>query len=207
MRYFVALAALLLTLTACGSDGEDSATDPGPADGGSARMPASAPTAPGPVRSANLATVMDTGTPEMCLGPVAESYPPQCGGPEITNWDWAEHGQRTFDEQGDVRWGTYALTGTWDGTAFAVADAIPGPLYDAIAPEPSTPAAPDTAYTGDELEAIRAELEQLPGFQGGYAAEGRVNVEVIYDDGSLQAWADEEYGAGVVIVTGLLVDA
>jgi hypothetical protein len=30
---------------------------------------------------------------------------------------------------------------------------------------------------------------------------------VLYDDGSLQAWADEEYGAGVVLDTSPLVHA
>jgi hypothetical protein len=30
---------------------------------------------------------------------------------------------------------------------------------------------------------------------------------VLYDDGTLQSWADEEYGAGVVQVTSLLIGA
>lgn len=200
------LAAVLLTVTACGSDGEGSAIDSGPAGGRSSAMP-ERPTPSGQVRSVNLATVMDTGTPELCLGPVAESYPPQCGGPEITNWDWETHGQRTFDEQGDVRWGTYAVTGTWDGTAFEVSEAIPGPLYDAIAPEPSVTPTPAASYSPDELEAIATEVRELPGAQGSYGNDLTVTVEVMYDDGSLQAWADEEYGTGVVLLTALLVDA
>ena len=45
----------------------------------------------------------------------------------------------------------------------------------------------------------------LPGAQGAYGADGHVLVDVTYDDGSLQAWADEEYGENVVIVTSALV--
>jgi len=210
MRYLAVLAALLLTLTACGSQSDDVATDPGgsaTAPAGPPVMPTQAPVPAGEVRTSRLATVMDTGTPELCLGPVAESYPPQCGGPTISNWDWATHGQETFDQQGDVRWGTFAVTGTWDGTAFAVTETVPGPLYDPAPAEPSATPTPATAYSEAELDAIRTEVEALPGFQGGYAGDGQVVVEVMYDDGSLQAWADDAYGAGVVVVTGMLVDA
>src|SRR4051812_3796459 len=28
--------------------------------------------------------------PQLCLGPVAFSLPPQCGGPDIANWDWGK---------------------------------------------------------------------------------------------------------------------
>ncbi|WP_139175619.1 hypothetical protein [Nocardioides lianchengensis] len=213
MRIFVALAALLLTLTgltACGSDGDDTVADPG-ASGGStsdaSAVPSEAPLPAGAVRTANLATVMDTGTPELCLGPVAESYPPQCGGPAITNWDWTTHGQEMFEEQDGTRWGTYSVTGSWDGTAFEVTDAVPGPLYDPAPLEPSATPTPEQDYSAGELEGIRTEVEQLPGAQGAYVGEGQVTVEVMYDDGSLQEWADEEYGAGVVLVTALLVDA
>ncbi len=31
-------------------------------------------------------------------------------------------------------------------------------------------------------------------------------VDVVYDDGSLQAWADDAYGADVVIVRPALLD-
>ena len=27
--------------------------------------------------------------PELCLGGVLESLPPQCGGPDVIGWDWA----------------------------------------------------------------------------------------------------------------------
>jgi hypothetical protein len=154
---------------------------------------------------------MDTGRPELCLGPIAESYPPQCGGPEITNWDWDKHGHGVFEQQGDIRWGTYLVSGHWDGTSFQVSEAIPGAVYDPAAPEPTPTPTPAKDYTDSQLERIADELNHsLPGVQGAYGGEGtdgHVLVDVIYDDGSLQAWADERYGAGVVLVSSALVDS
>ena len=31
---------------------------------------------------------------ELCLGPIAESCPPQCGGPALVGWDWADRAGR-----------------------------------------------------------------------------------------------------------------
>ncbi len=153
-----------------------------------------------------LVTVMDTGTPELCLGPVAESYPPQCGGPRSADGT-GRTSDGVFDQQGKVRWGQFAVTGTWDGTTFTVEDSVPAALYDAMAPEePTVPPAAQT-YTRRELEDIATRLgRDLPGAQGAFAADGHVLVDVIYDDGSLQAWADDEYGKNVVVVVPSLVD-
>ena len=208
MKILLASVALLvpLALASCGGD-DVTARDPGGAGSSAAPMPTEAPVPPGKVRTLNLATVMDTGRPELCLGPVAESYPPQCGGPEIVNWDWREHGQRVFEQQGETRWGTYLVTGTWDGTAFTVTNTVPGPLYDPMPSEPSPTPTPARAYSQAELERIAEDLRDLPGFLGSYGADGHVTVEVFYDDGSLQDWADQTYGGGVVLVISLLVDA
>ena len=212
MKMLLALGALLLTLAACGDDeGADVATDSGGAST-SDRDPApptGVPAAPGQVRSRALATVMDTGDgAELCLGPVAESYPPQCGGPAITNWDWDEQ-RGMFEQQGDVRWGTFAVTGTWDGTAFTVSNVIPGPLYDPGPEEPLELPEPSKDLGADELDAIATDLgSSLPGAQGAYADDaGHVLVDVLYDDDNLQEYVDAKYGAGVVVVTGALVDA
>ncbi|MEJ7832145.1 MAG: hypothetical protein WKF79_04470 [Nocardioides sp.] len=205
------LAALALAfplLVACGSEDGTTAEDPAgsPSPPSKSERPTEVPAADGTVRSANLATVMDTGSPELCLGPIAESYPPQCGGPAITNWDWASQ-QGVFEQQGDVRWGTFAVTGTWDGTAFTVEEAIPGALYDPAPVDPTEPPAPSEDYSQAELEQISLDSGSLPGAQATYATDGHVLVDVLYDDGSIQAWADEEYGADVVVVTSALVDA
>jgi hypothetical protein len=204
-----ALAILVLVGSACGDEGSDDvARDPGPSSTAFSGPPAAA-VPDGPVRTVNLATVMDTGSPELCLGPVAESYPPQCAGPALVDWDWADH-EGTYDQQGDVRWGTYALTGTWDGTSFTATDAVPGALYDPAMSTPTPTPTPATAYDAGELESIAAELQDAPGVLGAYGGEGSegyVLVDVYYDDGTLQEWADATYGAGVVLVTPALVDA
>jgi len=207
-----ALAALVLAGSACTDGGSDDvAHDPAPTSSSSSAPsgPPAAAVPSGPVRTANLATVMDTGSPELCLGPVAESYPPQCGGPALVGWDWADH-EGTFDKQGDVRWGTYALTGTWDGTSFTATEAITGALYDPAMPKPTPTPTPATAYPDPELERIATELQAAPGVLGAYGgsgSDGHVLVDVYYDDGTLQDWADTAYGAGVVVVTSALVDA
>ncbi len=49
-------------------------------------------------------------------------------------------------------------------------------------------------------------MDTLPGYQGSGSDAQRVTVTVVYDDGSLQEWLDEEYGEDVVVVESLLVD-
>ena len=44
------------------------------------------------------------------------------------------------------------------------------------------------------------------GAYGGSGSDGHVLVDVYYDDGTLQSWADTTYGAHVVLVTSALVD-
>jgi hypothetical protein len=214
MRVRLAALALVLTasLAACGGDDgdDDVATDPA-GSGGGATAPTAPPAAPGEVRSRYLATVMDKDVTddlvELCLGAVAESYPPQCGGPAITNWDWSAQ-KGMFDEEGDVRWGTFAVTGTWDGTAFTVSEAIPGALYDPMVEEPPVLPEPSRDYDEARLTEIAEEMTAVAGVLGAYGdpSTGHVLVDVHYDDGSYQDYADETYGDGVVVVTGALVD-
>jgi hypothetical protein len=58
---------------------------------------------------------------ELCLGLILESFPPQCSGIPITNWDWdaVEHEERASG----TRWGTYHVVGAYDGTSFTVEEA------------------------------------------------------------------------------------
>jgi hypothetical protein len=113
MRYAVTLAALLLAATACSdSDDPDTATDPGGKD------------TPSPTEIPNPVIVMDVRQPELCTGPVAESYPPQCGGPVISNWDWTDH-KGEYDQVGQVRWGEFVVEGYYEGDEFVVTSAEP----------------------------------------------------------------------------------
>lgn len=211
--------ALLVALSACG--GTTSATDPAgdpaepsapvtsPPDDG---RPGEIPRADGIVSTRTIVTVMDTGTglPQVCLGAVAESYPPQCGGPELRGWSWADqHG--VFERSGDVRWGMFVVTGTFDGTAMDVTGAIPAALYDPAAPADG-PRVPDIREGGDDKTdpgradaAADLEASPLPGQLSVIPTEVSVVVDVVHDDGSLQDWADTTYGAGVVEIISALV--
>jgi len=215
MRSRLSLLAVLTTLVlvgaGCGDDGSDDvARDVAKESPGATTPGVLMGVVPeGPVRTADLVTVMDTGSPELCLGPVAESYPPQCGGPALLDWDWADH-EGTYDQQGEVRWGTYALTGTWDGTAFTASDAVPGALYDPAMATPTPTPTPATSYDAAELERIATELQAeqwVLGAYGGEGSDGHVLVDVVYDDGTLQDQVDRKYGAGVVLLHSALVDA
>ena len=99
------------------------------------------------------------------------------------------------------------MTGTFDGTTFTVTDAVPGALYDPAdrgADVPRPGGRPHRRRADRHRRGARRDRSRRA--QGAYAADGHVLVDVIYDDGSLQAWADEEYGENVVVVTSALVD-
>jgi hypothetical protein len=202
MKTLLALAALLLA-TACGSADGSTATDPGDDPGD--RAPTAIPAAPGAVTTRDLATVMDTGSPELCLGPVAQSLPPQCGGPAIEGWDWSEH-RGMYEQARGTRWGVFAVTGDWDGATFAVRGAIPEAAYDRAAQQAPTYPAPAVGHSRAELQRIADAVAGLPGAQVAYVHGQHVLADVVYDDGSLQAWVDRTYGESVVVLSSLLVD-
>jgi hypothetical protein len=201
MRALIALVSLLL-VTACGTDTVDSASDTG---GGTPKpaMPTEIPAADGPVVGFGL--VLDNGEPGFCLGPVAESYPPQCSGLAMNGWDWSEH-RGDFDDAGGVKFGSFAVTGGFDGETLTYESAVPGALYDPMPwPQPTSSAAED--HSQAELEAIAQELNALPGALTTIPGDNLVVVDVVHDDGSLQAWADEAYGDGLVFVHSALAPA
>jgi hypothetical protein len=294
------LATLVLTGTACGDEvaGDPSSSVPRPA-----KVPASA----GEVTTSYPVTVLDDGHgAELCLGAVADSLPPQCGGPKLVGWDWAEHAG-DYEEGGNVRWGEFVVTGTFDGTSVTATKVVPGDQVDPPRPidgrdqfatpcpepeggwrvlDPATTTSAsldrtmrtaermpgyatswvdqsvnpawhqmqdgtlpereierrlndptltiiDVKVTGDpeaaerelretwggslcvtraertqkELEDIAQDLLDLPGSLEAGPGNDVVDLEVVYDDGSYQAYADARYGEGTVRVTSALVDA
>jgi hypothetical protein len=76
--------------------------------------------------------------PQLCLGGVDDSLPPQCGGPDITNWDWSDV---EAESASGTTWGEYTVVGTYDGTAFTLtepaqppAEREPGPEFEISTP-------------------------------------------------------------------------
>lgn len=60
-------------------------------------------------------------------------------------------------------------------------------------------------HTERELGRIHEAIRELPGVLGSSHGFDHVDAGVIFDDGSLQAWADQEYGDGVVRLSPGLV--
>ncbi|GAA5109241.1 hypothetical protein GCM10023339_09090 [Alloalcanivorax gelatiniphagus] len=277
MRIYTAAAVLSLlgAVAACSTEEEMRAVDGAASGDAASAAPASqapTPVPDGEVRTSGLVTVLDDGDgPQLCLGAVAESYPPQCGGPAVADFDWGDVGS---EEAAGVRWGSYALTGTFDGTTFTVTDAIPAALYDTMAEPTDDPlaAACDDATTTDtakatpeDLDATLAAASALPTYATAWLSGNTINVavtddaksaeqelrrtwggmlcvttvertdadlntvnqelqaalgeqlltsgsfapdsldaQVVFDDGSIQEWADETYGEGLVRVSSAL---
>jgi hypothetical protein len=58
--------------------------------------------------------------PELCLGAVAASYPPQCGGVPVTNWDW--DAVAGVERAHGSTWGVYEVIGTYNGDSFTLTE-------------------------------------------------------------------------------------
>ncbi len=150
----------------------------------------------------------DGAAPSFCLGPVAESYPPQCGGPAIVGWDWdAVDGEESAS---GVTWGAYAVQGTWDGTRLTVTrPPILLALYDPMRDEPD-PRLDDPRNAGDTSERrlleIQGELHNLDltDILTSSTMNGRLLIDVVFDDGALQRYLDGRYGKDVVVVRSAL---
>lgn len=197
-RYATALAlvaASVLLISGCASGSEGA-----PAGTPDAQLGAVWPAPPeGDVIAQG--TVMDVGGDvELCLGAIMESYPPQCSGVPITNWTW--DGVEGFESSGDVTWGSYAVQGTYDGESFTVTEApIMLALYDPMMIEDPTGGKPGE---GEESELLAIQ-EELPdrlgeGLLGSGPQDGRLWVDIVWDDGTWQDAADAEFGENTVLI-------
>jgi hypothetical protein len=117
--------------------------------------------------------------PELCLGFVADSFPPQCGGLPIPNWHWDQvEGEQTAV---GTTWGRYQLVGTYDGASFTVGRADPAPAASRPSaeerfkdePKPACPepaggwAVPDPARRSERhLEPVQRLARATPDFAG-----------------------------------------
>lgn len=148
--------------------------------------------------------VMDAGEPELCLGPVAESYPPQCAGIPLEGWSW--DGVEGFEESEGTRWGTYAVQGTYDGDSLTVTEPpIMLALYSPMAPPDPTGGEPGEG-ADEVLAAIQEELPSLLGddLLSSYSENGWLWVDVIWDDGTIQQAVDAAYGDDIVAIRSAL---
>lgn len=202
-RMLLAAASVLgvVALSACSTG---PASSPAPASTESPEWHAS-DVRPPEGRVIGTGTVLDVaGDAQLCLGAVAESYPPQCTGIPLEGWSW--DGVDGSETSGDTTWGTYAVYATYDGTTLTVTDPpIMLALYDPIRPEDPTGGV-DGATSEADLTSVQDEVSAALGQDAltVWTERGYVWVQVAWDDGSLQDAVDEEHGDGVVIVTSAL---
>jgi hypothetical protein len=196
----VAVGALVLfAATACAT------VTPGSA-GPTASLGAVTPVPPEGEVTATGTVLGRGGEVELCVGPVAESAPPQCSGIPLQGWSWdAADGAET---SGDTTWGSFAVRGTYDGETFTATEpAVPLALYDPIAlPDPTG----GEHGEGDDatLAAIQDELPERLGdaYLGSAPQDGWLWVDVVWDDGTWQDAADAEYGEGLVVIRSAIRD-
>lgn len=194
-------AAIVLVAAGCASPGADAPTAPG-SPASLADLPAPSPA--GEVLAIATVLEQDDGA-ILCIGAVAESAPPQCGGPELLGWNWDafEH-----QETGGVRWVQgVAITGVYE----AAADAFTQTGEPMSAAAITLPAIEVPSGELDEatIASVQQELLALerPDVLGVNGYDGIVVLDVIYDDGSMQSALDAAYGPGTVFVASALRDA
>lgn len=142
--------------------------------------------------------------PELCLGPVMQSDPPQCHGIPLDGWDW----DKVEGETVNGTTTTYAahITGQFDGKRFFVSEAGPnrGGLRHPTTTDRPTGPKPSPA----ELDRIAAEVagDKRFGVVSGapdYDA-GVVRFDVVMLTQDLRTRAADRWH-GRVVLTGLIV--
>ncbi|MEV6108606.1 hypothetical protein AB0M28_28475 [Streptomyces sp. NPDC051940] len=186
------VAGVSLLLVGCGEQQAGDAADSQPAAG--SKSPDAETSAPGTVNPSNLVpdgylgrfraavSVLENPAhgPQMCEVMTA-SLPPMCGGPDIVGWDWK--GLKSAARSG-TRWGSYVLTGTWDGHRFTLTE--PARDADEVAPLPD-PEKPDFSTPCDEPEGgwqrAKPGQDQTPVFEAAQMMDGYAG-----------AWIDDHRG-------------
>lgn len=226
MRYLpIWLAAGVLLLAACGDATTTGSDAPEP-------LPSTPAVAAGEVETRMTATVLDDGDgAELCLGGVAESYPPQCSGLKLPGWDWAAH-EGHFEEANGVRWGDFHVVGTFDGTQLTPTRVTPAAQWQGPAlpeePDLTTPCpepeggwrvvdpALTTLETRDRVFEAAARLE---GYAGAWLDGSRnprpdddpaqviVNVKVTGDPAAAEAELRKVWGGMLCVTTAERTEA
>jgi hypothetical protein len=179
MHRIAALVVVSLAAVACS---DDQPVEVGAADG---RSPEEVLT--------GTATVLESAEhgPQLCLGGVLDSLPPQCGGPDIVGWDWADAaGEESAD---GTTWGEYTVVGTYANGVFTVTEPPRAPeprdepsqvSSDTPCPEPAggwrvADAATTTQATQD---ATIAAAQVAADFSGAWVDQ---SINPVYADGEL----------------------
>jgi hypothetical protein len=167
----IGLAPLVLVLSACGT-AERTGTGAG-TTGAEPPVTSAAPPKPtGLYEGDGMVLEAKDGVPELCLGGVLESFPPQCSGVPLLGWDWGSVDGK--ERAGGTTWGLYQVVGRYDGETLTVTDVGPyqeSPDSFGTNPDFSTPCpAPNGGWeafgvvTQDETEAVHAYAKRQPDY-------------------------------------------
>jgi hypothetical protein len=127
--------------------------------------------------------------PQLCSD-VLESYPPQGGGPDVVGWDWND--AVGAQSASGTTWGSYEVTGTWDGERLTLTEPPRQARHRARKTDLSSPCAEppggwrvvDAGMANQQaLEAAIAIAKARPDFAGAWldqsinpaAADGRIH--------------------------------
>lgn len=191
--------SFLLLLTACAAPGPDA-------------VPAATPS-PDPDQllwgGATLLQQAD-GEPELCLGPVAASYPPQCGGPVVVGLDWDD--VEDVERAAGVTWGFAYVVGTYDGSTFTLDRPPSSTPPEGVQPPTQGPdefpqLCQDPFRGGDptaegDPEALGRAMEELDGYVTAWVSDGSsmFNVVVSGDPEAAHAELRRVWSGGLCVV-------
>lgn len=192
----VLAGVLVVTGGACTGGGERVETKPARDDTSSTTSAAAGSGSSGRYEASTTVLESERHGPQLCLGGVQQSLPPQCGGPDVVGWDWAQvDGEESVNR---TTWGDYHVVGTWDGERLTLTEK-PGPPKQRRA-EPrvdlSTPCEPPpggwkvvderTATESGQLEATR-DARRQDDFGGAWVDQS-VNADA--EPGGERGWND-----------------
>ena len=122
----------------------------------------------------------------------------------VLHWTW--DGVDGSEQSGDARWGAYAVQGTYDGESLTVTQPpIMLALYDPM-PVPDPTEGRPGVTNEQALLGIQDELPERLGsdYLSSSVHDGRLWIDVVWDDGSMQDAADAEFGVDTVLVRSAL---
>jgi hypothetical protein len=196
-RWSLTGAAVLTLVTAgCGTATGPAGTPAGDSDSTTSGPAQTAPSVDADTLLTGYGLVLqqDGEPPELCVGGIAESYPPQCEGPELVGLDWAD--LPAHEEASGVTWGEAGVVGTYDGARFTLVEPPTQEPPDGPAPEPAAfPQLCDDPFRGgDEDYASDSEAAQT--------AQNDLGGLLQSYDGYVTSWVSDGSSMFNVLVQG-----